>query len=45
MNHYHVQGEGMPVPATSTEQTKTLRSTNKAHGKLTGANLIFHQVL
>ena len=27
-------GRGMPVPVTMTEQTKTLRSTNKAHGKL-----------
>ena len=37
-------GRGMPVPvpvpATITEQTKILRSTNKAHGKLTGANLV-----
>ena len=33
-------GKGMPVPATITEQTKILRSTNKAHGKLTGVNLV-----
>ena len=33
----------MPVPATKTEQTKTLRSTNKSRGKLTGVNLVFHQ--
>ena len=31
---------GMLVPATITEQTKTFRSTNKAHGKLTGVNLV-----
>ena len=33
-------GRGMPVPATITEQTKILRSTNKDHGKLTGINLV-----
>ena len=33
----------MPVPATMTEQTKTLRSTNKTHGKLTGVDLVLHQ--
>ena len=33
----------MPVPATMTEQTKTLRSTKKAPGKLTDVNLVFHQ--
>ena len=27
------RGRGMPVPATITEQTKILRSINKAHGK------------
>ena len=41
---FHVQGEGvgrgMSVPAIITEQTKILRSTNKAHGKLTGVNLV-----
>ena len=36
-------GRGMSVPATITEQTKILRSINKAHGKLTGANLVLHQ--
>ena len=36
-------GRGMPVPATITEQTKILRSINKAHGKLTGVNLVLHQ--
>ena len=36
-------GRGMAVPATMTEQTKTLISTNKAHGKLSGVNLVFHQ--
>ena len=35
-------GRGMPVPATITEQTKILRSTNKTHGKLTGVNLVLH---
>ena len=34
-------GRGMPVPAIITEQTKILRSTNKAHGKLTGVNLVY----
>ena len=34
-------GRGMPVPATITEQTKILRSTNKAYGKLTGFNLVY----
>ena len=34
-------GRGMPVPATITEQTKILRSTNKAHGKLTSVNLVY----
>ena len=47
MYHFYVQGErmgrGMPVPATITEQTKILRSTNKAHGKRTGVNLELHQ--
>ena len=47
MYHFYVQGEGvgrgMPVPATITEQTKILRSTNKANGKLTGVNLVLHQ--
>ena len=43
MYHFHVQGGGVPVPATMTEQTKTLRCTNKAHGKLTGVNLLFYQ--
>ena len=33
-------GRGMPVPATITEPKKILRSTNKAHGKLTGVNLV-----
>ena len=45
MYHFYVQGEvvgrGMPVPATITEQKKILRSTNKAHGKLTGVNLVY----
>ena len=36
-------GRGMSVPATITKQTKILRSTNKAHGKLTGVNLVLHQ--
>ena len=36
-------GRGMPVPVTITEQTKILRSTNKAHGKLTDVNLVLHQ--
>ena len=36
-------GRGMPVPATITEQTKILRSTNRAHDKLTGVNLVLHQ--
>ena len=36
-------GRVMTVPATITEQTKILRSTNKAHGKLTGVNLVLHQ--
>ena len=47
MYHFYVQGEGegreMLLPATMTEQTKILRSTNKAHGKLTGVNLVLHQ--
>ena len=44
MYHFLCRGEGgMPVPATITEQTKILRSTNKAHGKLTGVNLALHQ--
>ena len=42
---FYAQGEGvwrgMPVPATITEQTKILRSTNKAHGKLTDVNLVY----
>ena len=47
MYHFYVQGgrdmgKGVPVPATMTEQTNTFRSTNKAHGKLTGVNLVFH---
>ena len=47
MYNFYVQGEGvgrgMPVPATITEQKKKkiLRSTNKAHGKLTGVNLVY----
>ena len=45
MYHFYVQGEGvgrgMPVPATITEQKNILRSTNKAHGKLTGVNLVY----
>ena len=28
---------------TITEQTKILRSTNKAHGKLTGVNLVLQK--
>ena len=36
-------GRGMPVPTTITEQSKILRSTNKAHGKLTGVDLVLHQ--
>ena len=36
-------GKGMPLPATITEQTKILRSINKAHGKLTGVNLVLHR--
>ena len=36
------RGGGVPVPATMIQQTKTLRCTNKAHGKLTGVNLPFH---
>ena len=40
MYQFYVQGErvgrGVPVSATITEQTKTLRSTNKAHGKQIG---------
>ena len=47
MYHFYVQVEGvgrvMSVPATITEQTNILRSTNKAHGKLTGVNLVLHQ--
>ena len=48
MYYFWVQGEGvgmgMPVPATIIEQTNILtsRSTNKAHGKLTGVNLVLH---
>ena len=41
-------GRGMPVPATITKQTKIVRSTvtSKAHnGKLTGVNLVLHQLL
>ena len=35
-------GRGMPVPAIVTEQTKILlQTTNKAHGKLTGVNLVY----
>ena len=45
MYHFYVQGEGvgrgMPVPAIITEQKIILRSTNKAHGKLTGVNLVY----
>ena len=45
MYHFYAQGEGvgreMPVPTTITEQTKIFRSTNKAHGKLTGVNLVY----
>ena len=39
------RGEGgcQAVPVTITEQTKILRSTNKAHGKLTDVNLVLHQ--
>ena len=36
-------GKGVPVPATMTEQTNTFKSINKAFGKLTGVNLVFHQ--
>ena len=36
-------GRGMSVPDTITKQTKILRSTNKAHGKLTDVNLVLHQ--
>ena len=36
-------GRGMPVPATITEQTKILKSTNKAHGMLASINLVLHQ--
>ena len=47
MYHFYVQGgrvgRGMPVPVTITEQTKIPRSTNKAHGTLTGINLVLHQ--
>ena len=47
MYHFYVHGEGMgrgiPVPATITEQTKILRSINRAHGKLTDVNLVFLQ--
>ena len=46
MYHFWVQGEGvgmgMPVPAIIIEETKILKSTNKAHGKLTGVNLVLH---
>ena len=31
------------MPATMTEQTNRFKSTNKAYGKLTGVNLVFHQ--
>ena len=48
MYHFYVErgrgkgvGKGMPVPATITEQKKILRSTNKAHGKLAGVNLVY----
>ena len=34
-------GRGMPVPATITEQKKILKSKNKAHGKLTGVNIVY----
>ena len=34
-------GRGMAVHASITEQTKMLRSTNKAHGKLTSVNLVY----
>ena len=33
----------VPLPATMNEQTNTFISTNKAHGKLTGVNPVFHQ--
>ena len=36
-------GKGMIVPATMTEPTKTVRSTNKAQVKLIGVNLVIHQ--
>ena len=36
-------GRAMPVPVTITEQTKILRSTNKAHSRLTDVNLVLHQ--
>ena len=44
------KGKGMGKGGTSacryesmTAQTNTLRSTNKAHGRLTDVNLVFHQ--
>ena len=44
MYHFYVQGgRGMPVSSTITEQTKILRTTNKAHGKLTVVNFVLHQ--
>ena len=47
MYHFYVQGgrgrKGMPVPVIITELKKILRSTNKAHGKLTVVNLVLHQ--
>ena len=47
MYDFYVQGEGvgrgMPVPAAITEQTQIFGSTNKAHGKLTGVNLVLHR--
>ena len=35
-------GKGVQVSATMTEQINTFGSTNKAHGKLTGVNLVLH---
>ena len=44
MYHFYVQGEGgcqcLPL---SLSKEKQLRSINKAHGKLTGVNLVLHQ--
>ena len=37
------RGKGDASAATITEETKILRSINKAHGKLTGVNLVLHQ--